>query len=107
LPGGAGRPGAPPGSGMAGPALGGGGRFGGGGRRGGPGPPAFLGGSAGVGESFSPGRGARAGGESPREAAPEASLPKAAHESELNAVGVGKALELADPKPDELKVGKT
>ena len=58
---------------MAGPALGGGGRFGGGGRRGGPGPPAFLGGSAGVGESFSPGRGARAGGEWPREGAPEPS----------------------------------
>ena len=72
VPGGAGRPGAPPGSGMAGPDFGGGGRRGGGGRLGGPGPPAFLGGRAGVGES--PGRGARAGGESPRDCCPEKSL---------------------------------
>ena len=71
VPGGAGRPGAPPGSGMAGPDLGGGGRRGGGGRLGGPGPPAFFGGRAGVGES--PGRGARAGGESPRDCCPEKS----------------------------------
>ena len=50
------------GSAMAGPALGGGGLLGGGGRLGGP--PFPFGGRAGVGESFSPGRGARAGGPS-------------------------------------------
>ena len=47
---------------MAGPAFGGGGLRGGGGLLGGP--PLPFGGSAGVGESFSPGLGARAGGPS-------------------------------------------
>ena len=47
---------------MAGPAFGGGGLRGGGGLLGGP--PLPLGGRAGVGESFSPGLGARAGGPS-------------------------------------------
>jgi hypothetical protein len=48
------------GSAIAGPDLGGGGLLGGGGRLGGP--PLFLGGRAGVGESFSPGLGTKAGG---------------------------------------------
>ena len=48
------------GSAMAGPVFGAGGRFGGGGLFGGP--PLFFGGRAGVGESFSPGLGTRAGG---------------------------------------------
>ena len=50
------------GSAIAGALLGGGGLFGGGGLLGGP--PLFLGGRAGVGESFSPGLGTKAGGES-------------------------------------------
>ena len=56
VPGGGGRVG----SAIAGPALGGGGLRGGGGRLGGP--PLPFGGSAGVGESFSPGLGASSGG---------------------------------------------
>lgn len=51
------------GSGIAGPALGGGGLLGGGGRFGGA--EVLLGGSAGVGESESSGRGAATGGVSP------------------------------------------
>ena len=50
------------GSDIAGALFGGGGRLGGGGLLGGP--PLFLGGKAGVGESFSPGLGTKAGGAS-------------------------------------------
>ena len=81
-----------PGSGIEGPVLGGGGRLGGVvAEVAPPRPPVFflnqfwilhqlvgggqgtLGGSAGVGESLSPGRGARAGGDIPRDWAPELS----------------------------------